>query len=249
MNSSRFVRPSRSLSRFRSPALCGSRPLSSSHSSRIPSPSMSPVVWSGPELPDVPAGAGARAAGADDAAGLAGPLEAHCAGPGYRAATRLPRCPACRSRPSLHHHRRSRSAYRRDRGSSPRCRRRCHLRPSAGAVGGQASGPGPPPGAGPARCRRPDCPLAGHFVQPSRGALSAPTPRTPATSPAATVPANLKSRTASRRAPPEASRFVSVNAKSDPLPRALSASSKGCFSFGAIIFERFRTEMDERSTY
>ena len=95
----------------------------------------------------------------------------------------------------------------------------------------------------------PDCPPSGQFVQPSRGALSAPTPRTPATSPAATVPANLKSRTARRRAPPEASRFVSVNAKSDPLPRPLSASSKGCFSSGAIIFERFYSEMDERSTY
>src|SRR4051794_21555512 len=47
------------------------------------------------------------------------------------------------------------------------------------------------------------CPGAdGHCVQPRSGAVSAPTPRTPATRPAATVPAKRRSRTSKWRLAP-----------------------------------------------
>jgi hypothetical protein len=61
----------------------------------------------------------------------------------------------------------------------------------------------------------PGCSVSGHSDQPSSGALSAPTPSTPATSPAATVPANLRSRTATGRLVRRASRFVFVSDMSD----------------------------------
>ncbi len=54
-----------------------------------------------------------------------------------------------------------------------------------------------------------------HSDQPSSGALKAPTPSTPATSPAATVPANLRSRTATGRLVRRASRLVFVSDMSD----------------------------------
>src|SRR5919108_76413 len=57
---------------------------------------------------------------------------------------------------------------------------------------------------------RPGCSPSGHSLHPRSGAASAPTPSTPATSPAATVPANLRSRRATGRFALRAWRLVSV---------------------------------------
>ncbi len=84
--------------------------------------------------------------------------------------------------------------------------------------------------------------------QPSSGAASAPTPSTPATSPAATVPANLRSRTATGRSAPSASRCVFVNGIQFPFRGNLSASSTGSFSLKGGKVERLRARVDERST-
>ncbi len=70
----------------------------------------------------------------------------------------------------------------------------------------------------------PDC-ADGQLVHPSSGAVSAPTPRTPAMHPAAIVPAKRRSRAADGVSPLMPSRLFS-SVMPDPLPASFSASSR-----------------------
>ena len=248
MNSSRFVRPSPSLSRFWSSALCGSRPLAQlplvAHSVAVDVPGRLERA----RAADVPAGAGARAAGADDAAGLAGPLRltARARGTGqrhgYRGARRAGRARRCTT---IGDH------DRRTVGTEDR-----HHAVGGVATSDRALGR-------PAVRRRG---LALRQAQSRRVAVARlptggplrPAEQRSAQRPHTENPRDQPGRDGAREPqiahgqPAGAARGLAICVRQcqvTSLPRALSASSKGCFSFGAIIFERFRTEMDERSTY